>query len=216
MKSVLAGVQKILPKVLLLILFVCLTVEHAHARTGMRESTLIVKKDYGYIRYAEDFYRLYSLPMYYNESDLFENLYYLTLALEAPFDFVNRALTIIETEKQYQKYKDLMHMQFNYLITQNYVYLGALYDKQNYYFYNDQFKEDITNSYEYAKYYYDLADKQWRETITFANKVLRNKSKVDMPHLIDKAYKISKGEINYSKTVTKRINVINKTLKEIE
>lgn len=209
------NINKILYKVSLSLLLVCSLSITAEARVGMRESTIIVKKDYGYIRYAEDFYRLYSLPMYYNESDLFENIYYLTLALDAPFDFVNRALTIIETEKQYQKYKDLMHMQFNYLITQNYVYLGALYDKQNYYFYNDQFKEDITNSYEYAKYYYALADAQWRETITFANKVLRNKSKVDLPDLIDKAYKISKGEINYSRTVTRRINVINKTLKEI-
>lgn len=207
-------------KILLISLFIVLSMfttdSNVDAVVGMKESTIVVKKDYGYITYAEDFYRLYSLPLYYDESDLFSNIYFLTLALEAPFDFVNRALTIIETEKEYSKYKDILHMQFSYLITQNYVYLGALYDKQNYYFYNDQFKEDITNSYEYAKYYYKLADIQWRQTILLANKVIRNKSKLDMPNLVDKAYKISKGEINYSKTVLKRINKINKIVANIE
>ncbi len=201
---------------LFIIISVFISTEQAQARIGMKESNIVVKKDYGYIRYAEDFYRLYSLPLYYKEADLFENINFLTLALEAPFDFVNRALTIIENENQYAKYKDIMHMQFNYLITQNYVYLGAMYDKQNYYFYNEQFKEEITNSYEYAKYYYELADEQWRKTVALANKVIRNRASLDMPHLIDKAYKISKKEINYSKTVQRRISKINATLEEIQ
>ncbi len=207
-------------KILLMSLFIVLSIlttsDSIDAVVGMRESTIVVKKDYGYIRYAEDFYRLYSLPLYYNESDLFANIYYLDLALEAPFDFANRALTIIKTEQEYAKYKDILHMQFNYLMTQNYVYLGSLYDKQNYYFYNDQFKKEIKDSYEYAKYYYELADKQWKATKILANKVIRNKAKVDMPSFIDRAYKISRGEINYSKTVQKRINIIDKTIADIE
>ena len=112
----------------------------------MEESTIVEKKDYGYIVYAEDYYRLYALPSYYAEYDLLRNVDYLERALDAPFDFVNRALTIIETEEAYTRYKDLMHMQFNYLITQNYIYLAGLYDKENYYFYNSQFDEKALNA----------------------------------------------------------------------
>ena len=87
-----------------------------YCKVNYKESTLIEKKDYGYIVYAEDYYRLYSLPSYYQEYDLLKNIDFLERALNAPFDFVNRALTIIESEQSYDRYKDLMHMQFNYLI----------------------------------------------------------------------------------------------------
>lgn len=186
------------------------------ARVGMKESTIVVKKDYGHIVYAEDFYRLYAVPLRYNEQDLLQNINYLAMGLEAPFDFVNRALAIIKTEAEYAKYKDLLHMQFNYLIAQNYVYLGALYDKQNYYFYNSQFKDDIKESYEYAKYFYSLAETYWKETRRLASKVARNRAGIELNVLIDRAHKITNGEIDYGKTVRKRTVEINKIIAQID
>ena len=182
----------------------------------MKQSTIIEKKDYGYIVYAEDYYRLYSLPSYYAEYDLLRNVDYLERALNAPFDFVNRALTIIETEEAYTKYKDLMHMQFNYLITQNYIYLAGLYDKQNYYFYNSQFDEDIKKSFEYAVYFYNLAKERWVITKDLAQKVMKNKSKLEMDNLIDKAYKIALGEIDYNKTADRQLKHIEEILNMME
>ena len=122
-------------KKIIFIIFVIFSL-NLYSRVGFKESTIIEKKDYGYIIYAEDYYRLYSLPSYYSEYDMLKNVDYLERALKSPFDFVNRALTIIESEESYTRYKDLMHMQFNYLITQNYIYIAGLYDKENYYFYN--------------------------------------------------------------------------------
>lgn len=182
----------------------------------MKQSTIIEKKDYGYIVYAEDYYRLYSLPSYYAEYDLLRNVDYLERALNAPFDFVNRALTIIETEEAYTKYKDLMHMQFNYLITQNYIYLAGFYDKQNYYFYNSQFDEDIKKSFEYAVYFYNLAKERWIVTKDLAEKVMKNKSKLEMDNLIDKAYKIALGEIDYNKTADRQLKHIEEILNMME
>lgn len=182
----------------------------------MKQSTIIEKKDYGYIVYAEDYYRLYSLPSYYAEYDLLRNVDYLERALNAPFDFVNRALTIIETEEAYTKYKDLMHMQFNYLITQNYIYLAGLYDKQNYYFYNSQFDEDIKKSFKYAVYFYNLAKERWIVTKDLAEKVMKNKSKLEMDNLIDKAYKIALGEIDYNKTADRQLKHIEEILNMME
>ena len=122
-------------KKIIFIIFVIFSL-NLYSRVGFKESTIIEKKDNGYIIYAEDYYRLYSLPSYYSEYDMLKNVDYLERALKSPFDFVNRALTIIESEESYTRYKDLMHMQFNYLITQNYIYIAGLYDKENYYFYN--------------------------------------------------------------------------------
>ena len=200
----------------LIILFIILSISNLYPKIDMKQSTIIEKKDYGYIVYAEDYYRLYSLPSYYAEYDLLRNVDYLERALNAPFDFVNRALTIIETEEAYTKYKDLMHMQFNYLITQNYIYLAGLYDKQNYYFYNSQFDEDIKKSFEYAVYFYNLAKKRWIVTKDLAEKVMKNKSKLEMDNLIDKAYKIALGEIDYNKTADRQLKHIEEILNMME
>lgn len=200
----------------LIILFVILSISNLYPKIDMKQSTIIEKKDYGYIVYAEDYYRLYSLPSYYAEYDLLRNVDYLERALNAPFDFVNRALTIIETEEAYTKYKDLMHMQFNYLITQNYIYLAGLYDKQNYYFYNSQFDEDIKKSFEYAVYFYNLAKERWIVTKDLAEKVMKNKSKLEMDNLIDKAYKIALGEIDYNKTADRQLKHIEEILNMME
>lgn len=200
----------------LIILFIILSISNLYPKIDMKQSTIIEKKDYGYIVYAEDYYRLYSLPSYYAEYDLLRNVDYLERALNAPFDFVNRALTIIETEEAYTKYKDLMHMQFNYLITQNYIYLAGLYDKQNYYFYNSQFDEDIKKSFEYAVYFYNLAKERWIITKDLAEKVIKNKSKLEMDNLIDKAYKIALGEIDYNKTADRQLKHIEEILNMME
>lgn len=200
----------------LIILFIILSISNLYPKIDMKQSTIIEKKDYGYIVYAEDYYRLYSLPSYYAEYDLLRNVDYLERALNAPFDFVNRALTIIETEEAYTKYKDLMHMQFNYLITQNYIYLAGLYDKQNYYFYNSQFDKDIKKSFEYAVYFYNLAKERWIVTKDLAEKVMKNKSKLEMDNLTDKAYKIALGEIDYNKTADRQLKHIEEILNMME
>lgn len=186
------------------------------ARVGMKESAIVVKKDYGHIVYAEDFYRLYAVPLHYSEQDLLQNINYLAMGLAAPFDFVNRALTVIKTEAEYTKYKDLLHMQFNYLIAQNYVYLGALYDKQNYYFYNSQFKDDIKESCEYAKYFYSLAETYWKEARRLASKAARNRAGIELDVLVDRAHKVANGEIDYGKTVRRRTAEINKIIAQID
>lgn len=203
-------------KIVLFILILFISSSYSYSISDMKRTTIAVKKDYGPIVYAEDYYRLYSLPLYFNEQDLLQNIEFLKMALEAPFDFVNRALTIIKTEEEYQKYKDLMHMQFNYLITKNYVYIAALYDKQNYYFYNSQFKEDIKKSYEYAIYFYKLADERWLVTKEYATKVTANRSKIAMDNLIDKAWKIKLGEIDYARTVRRQLKHIDDILLKID
>ena len=200
-------------KKIIFIIFVIFSL-NLYSRVGFKESTIIEKKDYGYIVYAEDYYRLYSLPSYYSEYDMLKNVDYLERALKSPFDFVNRALTIIESEESYTRYKDLMHMQFNYLITQNYIYIAGLYDKENYYFYNSQFDEDIKKSFEYAIYFYNLAKERWIIKKDLAQKVMLNKSKLEMDNLIDKAYKIALGEIDYNKTADRQLKHIENILEK--
>ncbi|MBI4976014.1 MAG: hypothetical protein HZC28_00940 [Spirochaetes bacterium] len=186
------------------------------ARTDIKREPLVTDRDFGPIVYAEDYYRLYSLPLYYNEEDLLNNVAFLQRAIEAPNDFVNRSLCIVETEKQYTKYKDVLQMQFNYLITQNLVFLAGLYDKEHYYFYNDQFKEDISNSLAFARYYYKEAEKYWQTAVTFAVKVSKNNEKLGLDMLVDEAKKIRYGDIDYSKTIRRRLKAIDGMLAAIQ
>lgn len=202
-------------KLLKITILIIITQFSLFSATSMKKSTIVEKKDFGPIIYAEDYYRLYSLPMYFTESELLKNIEFLQMALDAPFDFANRALTIIETEEAYQRYKDLMHMQFNYLITQNYIYIASMYDKQHYYFYNSQFKDDIKKSFEYAVFFYNLAMERWTTTKEFAAKAVKNKAKLNMDSMIDKAYKINLGEIDYDKTAKRRIKSINEMLEQM-
>lgn len=193
---------------LLVIFFITLSV--AYSRVGMKEDALVVDRDFGPIVYAEDFYRLYRLPMYYHKDDLIQNIVYLDKALNAPFDFVHRAICIIETKEEYRKYKDLLHMQFYYLITQNYIYLAAEYDKQHYYWYNDQFKKEIAEGFDIAEEYYQHAQTYWALTKEKARAVRRNKAYIELDVLLDKAYAIDVGEVDYAKTAARAIAQINK------
>lgn len=185
------------------------------SRMEMKES-IIVKRDYGPISYAEDLYECYRLPMYYTEDDLLQNIYYLQLALEAPFGWTHRAYCIIETKQQRQKYKDLMQMQFNYLITKNYIYAAGMYDKQHYYYYNEQFKEDIKKGYEYAKGYYEEALKYWKDARKLAVKTVKNPSYIELDRMVDKAYKIAKKDVDYGRTIARKLKEIEKKLALIE
>lgn len=187
-----------------------------HARTDMKREPFIVDKDYGPIVYAEDFYRLYALPQYYNEENLLVNIAFLKRALDAPFDFVNRALCIIENERQYEKYKALMRMQFCYLITQNLIYLAGLYDKEHYFFYNAQFKDDISNSLTFARFYYIEAEKWWASTVSYAVAVSKNSERLGLDTLVDRARKIRYGDIDYARTIRRRIPKIDAMLAEIQ
>ena len=45
---------------------------------------------------------------------------------------------------------------------------------------------------------------------------MKNKAKLDMDNLIDKAYKIALGEIDYAKTANRQLNHIEEILKQIE
>lgn len=173
----------------------------------MKES-IVVKHDFGPIVYAEDFYRLYSLPLYWTEDDLWQNITYLNYALEAPFDFAHRAFCKIETEEEHARYKDLLRMQFHYLITKNYLYLAAYFDKPDVYFHNKQFEETITNCFELAEHYYKKGIEHWKEAQAFSERVVKNKAYIEMDVLLDKAHKIYYGEIDYNKTISRKLNEI--------
>lgn len=179
-----------------------------YGATTMRES-IVVKKDYGPISYAEDYYRLYSMPMYFKEEDLLQNIGFLKSALDAPFDFVHRALCIVETKKERELYENLLHMQFNYLITQNYIYLAGLYDKGHYYYYNSQFKKDISNSFNCAETFYKEADIFWKRTEKLAKKVIQSGEYIELDVLLSKAYKISQNEISYSRTIKRKLKELD-------
>ena len=60
-----------------------------------------------------------------------------------------------------------------------------------------------------------MAKERWAITKDFAQKVMVNKSKLEMDNLIDKAYKIALGEIDYNKTADRQLKRIENILSQM-
>ena len=61
-----------------------------------------------------------------------------------------------------------------------------------------------------------MAKERWALTKELADKVMKNKAKLEMDNLIDKAYKIALGEIDYNKTADRQLKHIEDILQEME
>ena len=60
-----------------------------------------------------------------------------------------------------------------------------------------------------------MAKERWIITKDLAQKVMLNKSKLEMDNLIDKAYKIALGEIDYNKTADRQLKHIENILEKM-
>lgn len=85
------------------------------------------------IQYAEHYYRLYHLNLYRYPEDYLENLYFLELALQAPFANPLNAIATVKNENENHYYQALFRMHCNLKMTENCRLLGSKYDKQTAY-----------------------------------------------------------------------------------
>lgn len=106
---------------------------------------------------AEEFYSLYRENYYRGTDNLNANIFWLEMALKAPFNSPNLSLAKIENEKQYHAYRVLFQFQIYTLITENYIRLAERYEKPHLYFFNKTFSKEIKEGLEIAKIYYQRA-----------------------------------------------------------
>ncbi len=140
--------------------------------------------------YLEDYFQLYAKRMYYGEEEILLNIYFLKKGLVSPFRHSSKALCLLKTPEEEQKYRLLLKMHLNLKIMQNYLLLGRLYDKRIIYHFNMPFKKDLIKSLKIAKYYYNLAKTYWPEVLAYANEASKINTRIELDFLEDELYLI--------------------------
>ncbi len=170
--------------------------------------------------YLEDYYQLYAERLYYNEENIRVNVYYLTKGLHSPFRHASKALCLLKNEEEGKRYKNLVIMRMYLKIMQNYLLLGALYDKKNIYYFNMDFKEDLKKSLTIAKYYYNLSRDYWKKVLNYAEKANSISAKIEIESLENELYLISHRDTevdwDYDYTIDLHLNLLNENLKKLQ
>jgi hypothetical protein len=122
------------------------------------------------IKYVEEFYNQYKLNMHYNTDNLLANIHWLQIALYAPFDHPIRAMALIRTPQEHDKYKRLFKMRIHFLVMKSYLMLGRRYDKKNIYYFNREYKKELLAGFAIARIYYKRAEHYWLKANFWAKK----------------------------------------------
>ena len=166
--------------------------------------------------YVEDFYRLYGMKLYYNENTLRLNINRLKVALTRKFRHPSQALVKVETADEYLKYRKLMFMHINLLITRNYLTIASRYDKQKIYFHSEPWAKEISESFEIAEKYYKEAIPYWKEAKKYALEASRIKITTGLGSMESERYSILHEELNYDKIIGDHMRRLNAKRKQIE
>ncbi|MDR1950574.1 MAG: hypothetical protein LBQ38_14385 [Spirochaetaceae bacterium] len=165
-----------------------------------------------YVRYKEQYFRLFHLHYIQYPDDTMENIYWLEKAVKADFANPLYALALIEDEIQWEKYRYLFMMHLNLKLIEQYLYLGNKWNKRNAYFYNAPWKEQNLESLETAETCFRTALYYWKETREWAAKTLDrrfrfiNLQKVQFWE--DEAGRIGEGTLDYEKIINRELELL--------
>ncbi len=151
--------------------------------------------------YLEDFYELYGMKQYYNENSLRRNIERLKIALGCKFRHPSQALTRIESEEEYRKYRNLMFMHINMLIMRDHLKIATRYDKRRIYFYNLDFAREIAESLSIAEGLYNGAIPYWNEAKKYAERASQEKITIDLGFIESERKSIMRGDTDFGKII---------------
>jgi len=179
--------------------------------------------DFGFIpqrrklKYVEEFYALFTQDHMPSTDSTEQNIYFLQVALNSPWKHPIQALCVIRTEAEHEQYKRLLRARIAYLIAQGYLQLGYRYDKEEIYFFNLEYADELVKGFQVAEYYYREAIPYWEEAKRLAAMVYKNRSLRLSGGLIeaiqDEARRIHAGDINYRKTIDFRLKDLDRKRK---
>ncbi len=171
-------------------------------------------------QYIEDYYELYNKRLYYNEDNIRVNIHYMEKALRSSFRHPSKALCLLKTKEEGQKYKLLLKMDIYIKIMKNYLTLGSLYDKKNIYYFNMPFKKDLIKSLNYAKYYYKKAKEYWVYVKRYAEQCNKFKVRISLDYLEDELYLINNKDKevdwDYKYTIDLHLGILEENLKKLQ
>lgn len=167
--------------------------EHGYTKFSDFIAKLKVQKRY---RYVEDYLELYRFGQYYHVKGMLKNIANLNYATKLKFRTPYKALCTIEDKKAYHKYRLIVFMHIHYLLTRNYLRIGAFYDKDRVRFHDVAFGEHLQKSLKIAKMWYKASQENWHKTIRYATRASKISVDLDCGYLETERHKIMKKEIN--------------------
>ncbi len=164
--------------------------------------------------YLEEFYRLYYLPLKFDNQDLARNIHWLQFATNRPFAPPIHALLVHDDETTYKKYQILLKMHLHYLLTKNFVYLAARFDKHKPVFFNKPYAKDILASLKIAEYLYREAIREWKIVINDYYSQVKDISeykrvRTRISFLDELITRITTGELDYQRVIERRLKKIS-------
>jgi len=173
-----------------------------------------------FVTYKEQYYKLFHVHYVQYPDDSMENIYWLEKALKADFANPLYALTLIENETQWEKYRYLFNMHINIKLTEQYLFLGNKWNKRNAYFYNAPWKDQNLESLETAETCFRTALYYWDEAVTWAQKANERRFRwIDLQKIQfweDEALRTENGKLNYAKTIKRELDLLQKVREKFE
>ncbi len=165
--------------------------------------------------YLEDYYELYGMKQYYNENSLRKNIERMKTALTCKFRHPSQALTKVESEEEYLKYRNLMFMHINMLIMRDYMKIARRYDKQKISFYSGEFSKEINESFDIAEELYREAMPFWHTAKMYAERASEIKLTTDLGFIESERYSIVHGDIDFEKIINGHLAKVEKKRQQL-
>jgi len=173
-----------------------------------------------FVTYKEQYYRLYHLHYIQYPDDTMENIYWLEKALKADFCNPLYALTLIENETEWEKYRYLFMMHINIKLAEQHLFLGNKWNKRNAYFYNAPWKEQNLDSLETAETCFKTALYYWNEALSWSERLKDRKFRFINLQKIqfweDEAGRIEDNTLNYGKTINRELSLLQKVREKFQ
>lgn len=165
--------------------------------------------------YAEEFY-LYVMNLYQVNPSLERNIRFMQWALDAPFDNPVRSLARIETQNDFIRYKTLFRMHVNLLIIDSSLQLARRFDKQHVYFFNLWYAESLKESFQIARYYYQIGLNYWDEVKKYAQAGGELPGRIDLDEWEDELSSIQNGELDYGVIITSHLEKLDVRIRTVD
>ena len=170
------------------------------------------------VYYKEQYYRLFHTHYIQYPDDSIENIYWLERAREASFCNPLYALSPIETDRQWERYRYLLSMHLELKLIEQHLALGAKFDKRAAYFYNAPWKDQNLESLKIAETAYKAALSYWSTAVEWAKKAenLRFVRLPDVQYWEDEAFRIVNGDLDYEDIIADELKRLNKVRSAFE
>jgi len=149
-----------------------------------------------------------------------ENIYFLEKTLSSDFANPLNAMTKIENEIEWEKYRYLFKMHVNLKLIENYISLGQKYNKNTAYFFNYPFKQKNLKSLKMAEKCFQKALYYWKDTTAWAEKASERKFIwiffESIQYWDDERYRIQNNELNYKTIIDGHLKRLQKVREDFE